>query len=100
MAIGNNQVAVSLNSSGDHTVVAAQSGKSIQVLRAVLTLSEESTVQFKSGSNNLSGPMTCTSLMFTDETGSPWFVTNVSEALVIDIGTSVVCGGFLLVQYV
>ncbi len=100
MAIGNNQVAVDLSTSGDHVVVPAQTGRSIQVVRIVLTMSATTTVQFKSGSTALSGPMTCSSLMFTDETGSPWFITNAGEALGISLGSSVACGGFILVQYV
>lgn len=100
MALKNNQVAVDLDTAGDHVIAPAVAGQSIQVTRIVLTLAARATVQFKSGANALSGPMSITSLMFTDESGSPWFVTNPGEALSITLGASVGCAGFLLVQYV
>lgn len=100
MAINNNQFAISISAEGDNIVVPAKTGMAIQVQRIVLTLESKTTVQFKSGANALSGPISCTSLMFTDESGSPWFITNAGEALIISLGSAISCAGFMLVQYV
>lgn len=89
---GLNVAAISTSSSGDTTVVAAQTNKVIKVHRVKLSLASETTVQFKSGSNALSGPETILAQVL-DYNDNPWYLTRPGEALVISLGGAVQCGG-------
>lgn len=89
---GLNVATVSTSSSGDTTVVAAQPGKTVNVHRVKLSLASEATVQFKSGSNALSGPET-TLTQVLDYNDNPWYRTLPGEAFVISLGSAVQCGG-------
>lgn len=89
---GLNVATISTSSSGDTTVIAAQTNKLIKVHRVKLSLASETTVQFKSGSTALSGPET-TLVQVLDYNDNPWYSTRPGEAFVISLGSAVQCGG-------
>lgn len=83
---------ISTSSSGDTTIIAAPSGKSIKVHRLKLSLASETTVQFKDGTTALSGPETCLTQVL-DYNDDPWYRTTVGNAFVLSLGAAVQCGG-------
>ncbi len=83
---------ISINTVGDHIVIAAQSAP-IWVMRVVLSLDSETTVQFKRGAIDLSGPMTALVIVLDENKGVPWYITNPGEPFVITLGASIQCGG-------
>lgn len=83
---------ISTSSSGDTTVIAAQTGRAIKVHRVVLSLATETTVQFKDGSTAMSGPITCLEMVL-DYSDDPYFRTTAGNALVLSLGAAVQCGG-------
>lgn len=94
------QLPVSISASGDNTVIAAQSGRNIEVLGLLLSLASETTVQFKSGSTAISGPQTMLSLLLDEKAAGRWYVTNQGEAFVISLGAAVQTGGTIWYRYV
>jgi len=92
LAGGLSVASVSLSNSGDNTVIAAQSGKTIAVHRMKLSLAFEETVQIKSGSTALSGPETMAAQVL-DYSDEPYYRTAAGEAFVISLGGAVQCGG-------
>lgn len=99
----NNQAVVALTTMGDSIVIPAPSANSvIQVLRVVLALSAQTTLQFKSGSSPLSGPMTLTKIVLDQDApaAAPWYITGKGENFVISLGANVDCGGTLYYQVV
>lgn len=92
MAAANGYVAVNITTAGDTIVIPAVQGQPISVIALILSLAEESTVQFKSGSTPFSGPQTMLAIGLDPQT-SPWYVTANGEPFVIALGTSVGCNG-------
>lgn len=87
---------VSISSAGDNVVISAlESG--IFVRRVVLALASLTTVQFKAGSRDLTGPMSISELGlgFSDQA---YFVCNPDEDLIIALGDAVVTGGAIWYQ--
>ena len=91
---------VDTNAGGTIELVAAQSGKKIKVIAGFLALASSSTLNFKSATTSLTGPMTLTSLgleplkIAVDEV-LPWFETAAGEALNLAFGGAVQCSGVL-----
>ena len=93
------QIPVNISAAGDNTVIPAQTGRYIRISRLVLSLVSETTVQFKSGSQALSGPQTALTVTL-DETGSPWYITNKDQAFVISLGAAIQTGGTVWFEYI
>lgn len=86
---------VSAASLGNNTIIAAVPGKRICVQSAVLALQSPTTVTFKSGTGtSITGPMYITSLLL-DASATPYFKTDVGEALVVALGDAVLLGGVI-----
>ena len=82
-------VAISSNSTGDITVVAAVAGKEIHVYRLVLVVDADTVLTFKDGaSTNLTGAMSMLGegSIVLDYDGAPkaWFATSSGNAFVIN----------------
>lgn len=96
MATSPTQQPVSISASGDSIVIARQQGTPIYVWRVVLSLSGETTVQFKRSSIAISGPMPALTI---DLAGEPLFTTNNGDDFVISLGAAVQCGGTIWFSY-
>lgn len=94
------QLPISISASGDNTVIPAQTGKYIEMVRLVLSLASETTVQFKSGSTALSGPQVMLAVVLDEMDAGAWYITNKSEAFVISLGAAVQGGGTIWYRYV
>ena len=93
------QIPVNISTSGDNTVIPAQTGKTIRVSNIVLSLAGETTVQFKSGTQALSGLQT--GLKFILESpGFPGYVMNKEQAFVISLGAAIQTGGTIWFEYI
>lgn len=88
---------VDFSTSGDHIVVAGND-KGINIRRVVLALESQTTVQFKAGARELSGPMPLTELGlgFSDQ---GYFACDPGEDFVISLGDAVATGGTIWFQY-
>lgn len=87
------RVAIDIASAGTEDLVAAVSGKRITVHAIVLTLASESTAQFLSAANALSGVMTLKGVALSLN-GIAYFETAIGEALRITVGAA--ADGFLV----
>lgn len=87
---------VSISTSGDNIVIAGQQRSPIYIRRIALVLAAETTVQFKRGSQPISGPM---QILTLDLEGNPLYVANAGDAFVITLGASVQCGGTVWYTY-
>lgn len=92
---------INASASGQQNVIAAVSGKSIRLISAVLSVSAQVNVQWKSGGGgNLSGLMYCEMRGGAAWQFNPhgWFQTAVGEALAISLSAAVPVGG--TIQYI
>ena len=88
------------DSTGTVTLVPAVTGKRIQVWGVTLATATATTMEFKSGANSLTGPMTITAIQIDPPVGDaprdsaiPWLESNAGEAIVLTLGGTVqVCG--------
>ncbi len=93
-------VAISASSSGNNTLVSADSTRKIKVQSYVIVAAGTVNVTFKSGSNNLSGAMP---LVANSGVASPpvkptdgsYFQTNANEALILNLSDAVAVTGHL-----
>lgn len=78
---------VSAASSGDNTLVAAVTGKSLRIFKLVLVFAADVDVIFKSGSTALTGTisMKAGGSIVLDFDICPWFVTGAGEAFVMNL---------------
>lgn len=79
-------------SSGDNTIIAAVTGKSIQVHRIKFLLNSQTTVTFKDGTTALSGAEQCNSQIL-DYDEEPWYKTTPGSAFTMNLGAAVQCSG-------
>lgn len=87
---------ISISSAGDNVIIpGTRSG--LVVRRVVLALAEETTVQFKAGSRELSGPMSIDSLGlgFSDQA---YYAVDPDEDFIISLGDAVQAGGTVWYQ--
>jgi hypothetical protein len=87
------RVAIDIASAGTSDLVAAVSGKRITVHAVVLTLASESTAQFLSAANALTGVMTLKGVV-VPMSGIAYLETAIGEALRITVGAA--ADGFLV----
>lgn len=91
----NLRATIDISSSGANTVIAGAAGKRIAVYGIDLVPTTSTTVQLKSGSTALTGPMTLAAPYVKGllQTGPAYWVTNAGDALVITLGGAVQTGG-------
>ncbi len=76
------QAVISAASSGNNTLVAAVSAKSIRVYRIAVTLAA-GTVTFQDGASTaLTGALATTAMVLEDPQGNPLFITTAGNAFV------------------
>ena len=86
--------ALSFSASGDNTVVAAQTGKTIRVHAIALTAASPVTVAIKDGASTTLGSFqNVTSLSIDQFDGAPRYVLTSGNALIINLGAAVSCTG-------
>jgi len=99
---------ISLSTLGDTTVVPAISGYRVRVLGYVISAAGAVSVQFKSGSTAISGPMSMVAgsnitthpSASTEQSEMGVVQTNPDEAFVINLSAAVVVGGHVNYKYV
>ncbi|NOY41184.1 MAG: hypothetical protein GXP26_05025 [Planctomycetes bacterium] len=90
---------IDASTSGDNTLVAAVSGKQLRLLGLVLVASGAVSVQLKSGSTEISGPMAlATNGILEGHAGWGLMETVAGEALVLNLSGAVAVGGWLTFQ--
>lgn len=98
------RVVVVADGAGDHTLVAARSGKSVRVLSGVLIISAAGSVRFESGAGGtaLSGVMSLAAngQLILPEVPSAWLETAKDALLNLEITGAANVRGFLNVELV
>jgi hypothetical protein len=87
---------VSVSSSGNNTLVAGVSGKTVRVFKLVLVFSAAANATFQDGSSTaLSGaiPMLANGSIVLDFDTVPWYVTSSGNAFVLNLSTGVTVTG-------
>lgn len=98
MATRNGQVPIAISSVGDNVIVVPSNVReTISVIGGYLAMDSETTVQFKSGANQLTGPALITEIFLDKEEQAPWYITNPGESLIISLGDAVGCNGILYI---
>lgn len=87
---------VDISSAGDNVIIPALSG-GIFILRVVLSLASQTTVQFKTDQRTLSGPMYLDALGL-GYSNQPYFAIGPDEQFIITLGDSVQTGGTIWYQ--
>ncbi len=89
------QVAINFSSSGQNSIVAAQSGKVIRIYRIWSTVAEQTNIEFQDGSVALSGPAPCNQGggITLDYTGDPWYVGTAGNVFNLNSSNAVQVGG-------
>jgi hypothetical protein len=90
---------IAFSNTGDNTVVAAVTGRSIHVMEIQFTNDTATNITFKSGSNSLTGALrlaanSSDTLQAANE-NTPKFVCNPSEDFIINQSGTANIGGFL-----
>lgn len=85
---------------GTLELVAAATGEKVKVMAMCLTLASPTTLDFKSASTSLTGPLALSTinldpLSFVDMEVEPWFQTTAGEALNLTFGAAVRCTGII-----
>ena len=99
---------ISLSTLGDTTIVPAIAGYRVRILGYVIAAAGTVSVQFKSGSNVISGPMamiagsniTTHPSANTDQSEMGVVQTNPDEAFIINLSVAVAVGGHINYKYV
>ena len=99
---------INLSTLGDTTVVPAIAGYRVRVLGYVISAAGAVSVQFKSGSNAISGPMSLVAgsniathpSASTEQSEMGVVQTNPGEAFVINLSAAVAVGGHVNYKYV
>lgn len=91
------------DSSGAITVVAGIAGQRIQVWGCTLATVSATTIEFKSGTTTLTGPMSISAIQVDAQASGgtviPWLETNAGDPLTINLGGTVqICGQVLWTQ--
>ena len=85
---------------GTVALIAASTGKRIQILGMDLNLATSTTIKFQTASTDLTGAMTCTSKQLPLATHNdrivPWLVCNAGEAFNCVFGAAVQCSGVII----
>ena len=93
------QAAISASATGDNTIVAAVTGKSLYVVSYEFIVANAVTTRWKSGTaTNLGGAQTYAANSGMTRQGNPWsplFWTTSGEALVLNLSAAVAVGGLL-----
>lgn len=88
------RAAINFASSGDNTVIAADSANRIVIHRIWLVVGAATNLTFK---DNLTSPaavpMAANGGITFDATGEPWFITNVNTAFIINSSNAVQVSG-------
>ncbi len=88
--------AISFSASGDNTVVAGVSAKTVKIYRLILTIAGATVLTFKSGAGtSLTGAMALNAggSITLDFTSEPWFTTATAAAFVINSTNAVQVSG-------
>lgn len=94
---------INATASGDNTVVAASTNRIIEVLQYTFASDTDVTVRWKSGSNNISGPMPVLASGGFVSSSAPMVAgdvgvlmkTNAGEALVLNLSATAIVGGHI-----
>lgn len=94
---------IDLTTAGDQTIVAGIPGKKIRVLAYIVNISNNSYIQWKSGSTAISGQMHMTggssiAIHLGDQWpagGLPVLLTEPGESLILNVGGAVTVGGHI-----
>ena len=95
--------AIDLNTSGDHTLVAASVGSFIGIFRLWFVCSGTVVISFKDGAGFYFGhsmAFTSGGGMVLDFSGEPWFICSLSQAFIINLSANVQVSGGLSVAFV
>jgi predicted deacylase len=90
---------IDYNTSGDKTVVSSSSGKKVYVSSVVLISQGTLNIRWKSDANNKSGAIALTTEKGFSASGDPCLVTNASQALILNLGSSVQVSGWVTWAY-
>ncbi len=83
---------IAMNLSGDNIIIPA-TNRGIWVWRFKILLETPTTIQFKAGERELSGPEPCVEQILDYDQFQPWYVCAPGEAFIINLGASVQAGG-------
>lgn len=92
------RIAVGESTSGDKTILAAQTGKKIRVVAVFLKVEGAVTLQFKSGSTNMGGaiPWDADDAYVEPFNPAGWMETASGEALLLNLSASVDVNGHVV----
>ena len=88
--------AISISTSGDNTIIAAQT-RPIAIHRIKFLCAAPVSITFKAGSRSLSGAEYCTTQVL-DYAEVPWYSCEVGEAFIMSLSSSVAVGGSVWYQ--
>ena len=89
---------LNISSSGDNTVVSAQSGQTVRLHKLLLVAVGAVNVKFKDGAGTdltPALPLQAGGSIVLDFDGEPWFVTSSGNALIINLSAAVQVSGRL-----